>query len=137
VGILHVQHQGFHGDKHRGRIEAPTGHSGRRGGFRFHGDKHRGRIEAPISPTNTATRSAAVSTVINTVAELKPEGGRDHRPDAGGVSTVINTVAELKHDHAMSNQGGFQSGFHGDKHRGRIEAKGDLVALLRLLRFPR
>jgi len=60
----------------------------------FHGDKHRGRIEALRSVAGTRTL-ARVSTVINTVAELKRDPVADAAADEA-VSTVINTVAELK-----------------------------------------
>jgi len=63
----------------------------------------------------------AVSTVINTVAELKPENQRLDKSLRHHVSTVINTVAELKRQMGgeVRDMG---EGFHGDKHRGRIEA---------------
>jgi len=85
----------------------------------FHGDKHRGRIEA-ASLTASAIASRTVSTVINTVAELKQ---RTQIEDGSGgrVSTVINTVAELK-PYRKSLLDELDQCFHGDKHRGRIEA---------------
>jgi len=58
--------------------------------------------------------------VINTVAELKQNMLRSTVIE-DDVSTVINTVAELKRLRSVPVHTR-RDRFHGDKHRGRIEA---------------